>query len=199
MGNPTNKLLRVCAEELEWAFRPVFALMHVALRCLPSGSAGRLRAAVYRAFGWKVDRQTIVLGTISFTSPRTARRNLTVGKHCFINALVHIDTTAPVTLEPGVSLGHHVVIITSNHEIGPPDFRAGAITAKPVIIGAGAWIAARVTILPGVTIGAGAIVGAGSVVTRDVPSNTVVAGVPAKIVRELSPDTVGSAGLRIAQ
>ena len=59
------------------------------------------------------------------------------------------------------------------------------MTPKPVKIGNKVWIGAHATILPGVTIGDGAVVAAGAVVTKDVPSNVVVAGVPAKVIKEI--------------
>jgi acetyltransferase-like isoleucine patch superfamily enzyme len=59
----------------------------------------------------------------------------------------------------------------------------------PIIIGDGVWIASRVTVLPGVFIGDGSVVAAGAVVSRDVAPNTMVAGVPARLVRELEVDT----------
>lgn len=185
MGS-VKKIGRVISEEFGWLLRPRHIAMHLLLRLLPAGTCGRLRSATYRAFGWKFGPETTILGTISFTCPDKARANLSMGKHCFVNSLVHIDTTAPVIIGDGVSLAHHVMIVTANHDIGPADFRAGPLHPKPVTIGRGAWIAAGAIILPGITVGAGAVVGAGSVVTRDVPPNSVVAGVPARLVRELT-------------
>jgi maltose O-acetyltransferase len=79
--------------------------------------------------------------------------------------------------------------LTVDHEIGPSENRCGEVLVAPVIIGDGAWLASRVTILPGVTVGNGSIVAAGAVVTHDVPPNTLVAGVPARVVRDLPEES----------
>ncbi|TFC95160.1 MULTISPECIES: DapH/DapD/GlmU-related protein [Cryobacterium] len=78
-----------------------------------------------------------------------------------------------------------VRFVTSTHEIGPSEFRVGALVTQPIHVGDGAWIGAFATILPGVTIGNGAIVAAGSVVTKDVEPNTAHGGVPVRLVRSL--------------
>ena len=91
-------------------------------------------------------------------------KNITIGKNVFIN----------------------VVLATLNHARPPMD-RSSMIPA-PIHIGKHVWIGANATVLPGVTIGDGAIVAAGAVVAKDVPENTIVGGVPAKIIRHLGEE-----------
>ncbi|WP_060664555.1 DapH/DapD/GlmU-related protein [Bacillus sp. CHD6a] len=78
-----------------------------------------------------------------------------------------------------------VLFCTSTHEFGTCERRAGKPYGKPIKIGNGCWVGARVTILPGVTIGDGCIIAAGSVVTKDCESNSLYSGVPAKRVKGL--------------
>lgn len=84
-----------------------------------------------------------------------------------------------------VNFGPFVRVVTDTHDIGGPERRAGQVRHDPVHIGDGAWIGAGALILGGVTIGAGAVVAAGAVVVKDVPPHTVVAGTPARHVRDL--------------
>ncbi len=83
--------------------------------------------------------------------------------------------------------GEGVSIHDDNHVIGrgPEPIASRGLVTRPVAIGRNVWVGARAVILPGVHIGDNAVVGAGAVVTRDVPPYTVVAGVPARIIKEL--------------
>ena len=108
-------------------------------------------------------------------------KNLTLGKDVFINSGCRFQDTGGITIGDGSLIGHGSTLTTLNHGIDP-DRRADMIPS-PVTIGRKAWLGAGVTIGPGVTIGDGAIVGAGSVVTKDVPANAIVGGVPAKLIR----------------
>ncbi len=95
----------------------------------------------------------------------------------------HVD--APISIGSNCDIGPNVEIITGTHLIGPSYRRAGPGIANPVEISNGCWIGARVLILGGVTIGAGSIVAAGAVVVKDVPDNVLVAGIPARIIKQL--------------
>ena len=162
-----------------------FGLANLLIAALPTGMAGRLRAAAYRLCGLHLGPQTLVYGPLELAQVRFAHQNLRIGTRCFLNSHIFIDLAAPVTLGNGVSIGHHVVIITTDHGFGPPEFRAGTVQARPVIIEDGAWIAAGAMLLPGVTVGRGAVVAAGAVVTKNVPPGALVGGVPAKLLRML--------------
>ncbi|MBC8104251.1 MAG: acyltransferase [Cytophagales bacterium] len=180
----TDHLRRIISEEITGVFSFRSWLLRCMPRLLPAGGAGRIRAQIYRILGIAVGRGTLIFGPL-ILGPQSSPRSLRIGARCFINSLVYIDAAGPVTIGDGVSIGHHVVIITSDHAIGPSAFRAGELCLRPVTIGNGSWIAAGAMILPGVTIGAGAIVAAGAVVTRDVAPDTLVGGVPARAIRDL--------------
>jgi acetyltransferase-like isoleucine patch superfamily enzyme len=113
-------------------------------------------------------------------------KNLTLGKDVFINIGCRFQDTGGITIGDGTLIGHGNTLTTLNHSIDPQ--RRADMTPAPIVIGPKVWLGAAVTVLPGVTIGGGAIVGAGAVVTRDVPANAIVAGVPAKLIRETGFD-----------
>jgi len=108
-------------------------------------------------------------------------KNLRLGKGVFINMGCRFQDTGGITIGDGSLIGHGSTLTTLNHGVDP-DRRADMLPA-PVVLGRQVWLGAAVTVVPGVTIGDGAIVGAGAVVTRDVPANAIVAGVPARLIR----------------
>lgn len=101
------------------------------------------------------------------------------------NVRIYSNVLATVTVKSNCDIGHEVSFITGSHEIGGSERRAGKGIAASITVEEGCWIGARAIILGGVTIGKGAIVAAGSVVADDVPPNSLVAGVPAKVKRIL--------------
>ena len=109
-------------------------------------------------------------------------KNLTLGRDVFINLGCRFQDAGGITIGDGTLIGHGSTLTTLNHGVDP-NRRADMVPA-PIVIGRKVWLGASVTVVPGVTIGDGAIVGAGAVVTRDVPPNAIVAGVPAKLIRK---------------
>ena len=154
-------------------------------RLLPDGSTQRLRCELLNFFGFSIGRGTLVASPFRLTGGRGARRNLTIGRRCYINQGCVFDAVAPIDIGDEVAFGHEVLITTSAHRIGRPERRAGLVEPAPVRIGHGAWLASRAVILPGVEVGEGAIVAAGAMVTRSVPPNVLVGGAPARVIREL--------------
>lgn len=110
-------------------------------------------------------------------------KNIFVGKDVFINCGCHFQDQGGVYIGDHALIGSQVVFATINHGL-EPDRRGDNIPA-PIHVGENVWIGSHATILPGVTIGENAIVAAGAVVTKDVPADTVVAGVPARPIRKL--------------
>lgn len=102
-------------------------------------------------------------------------------------AVFYTHQQAEIRIGQRCDIGPGVEFIPGGHLLGPSDRRAGVGTVRPIDIGDGCWIGARSVILGGVRIGAGCVVAAGSVVTRDMPNNVLVAGVPARIKRQLDP------------
>ncbi len=112
--------------------------------------------------------------------------NITIGENFYSNhGLVILDTNK-VEFGDNVFIGPNCAFYPPSHPLDIKTRNAWLEYAKPIKVGNNVWFGGSVTVLGGVTIGNGAVIGAGSVVTKDVPANTVVAGNPARVIKEIN-------------
>jgi maltose O-acetyltransferase len=182
--SPLQKIFQVLREETI-GFHPRLMLAQAILAPLPYYAGSRLRVLVFRALGFRIGPGTVMWGTPTLTGDGDIYSRLIVGSRCRFNIQMMLNLGAEIQVGNNVGFGHQVMILTEGHSIAGADYRSGERHHRPVCIGNGCWIGARVTILPGVTLGDGVVAAAGSVISKDVPPNVLVGGVPAKIIREL--------------
>ncbi|MBB6499035.1 DapH/DapD/GlmU-related protein [Pedobacter cryoconitis] len=127
----------------------------------------------------KIDDSTIIFSPFYTNFGKFTR----IGRNVFINHACSFLDMGGITIEDYVLIGPKVNLITENHPLDPSDRRA--LVTKSITIKRNAWIGAGATILPGVTVGENAVVAAGAVVSKDVPDNTIVGGVPAKHIKNI--------------
>lgn len=120
------------------------------------------------------------LGRVFITNPK----NLEIGNDCTINEGVIIVTREKVKIGNRVRISPQVMIISGalEYEVKPEEHKVH--TAMPIAIADDVWIASGAKILQGVTIGENSVIASGAVVTKDVPSNSIVRGVPGKVYRK---------------
>lgn len=111
---------------------------------------------------------------------------LTLGNNVSIHPMSYLDATGGVTIGSDVSIAHSATIMSTTHtfELSNIAIKDQPTIARPTVIGDNCWIGAQAVILGGVRLGSGSVVAANSVVNRDVPANAVVAGSPAKVVKQ---------------
>jgi maltose O-acetyltransferase len=144
----------------------------------------RLRPQLFRWFGLKVGRHCILQPGITWHNrlqPIELDDCVAVGKNVFL------DAVSPIQIGCYVDIGFGCTLATGTHTIDTTfqDYRP-RIPAGPIVIENHVWLGANVTVLGGVRIGCGSVVAAGSVVTKDVPPNTLVGGVPAKVLKAIN-------------
>lgn len=110
-------------------------------------------------------------------------RFTSIGKNVYINNDCTFLDMGSITIEDDVLIGPKVSLITESHPLNPSERKA--LVVKPIVIKRNAWIGAGAIILPGVTVGENAVVAAGAVVSKNIADNTVVAGVPATIIKAI--------------
>ena len=121
----------------------------------------------------------------SYSCINNAVGDVIIGDHTRIG--LHNTIIGPVSIGNNVNLAQGITVTALNHNFGDATKRIDeqGVSTKPVVIGDDVWIGANVVVLPGVTIGSHCVVAAGAVVTKDVPDHTLVAGVPAKVIKTI--------------
>jgi acetyltransferase-like isoleucine patch superfamily enzyme len=186
-----SRLARLAQEEVANVHVRLL-LAEAASRALPQHTFNFTRTMIMRAAGFKIGRRSRIFGPIHVTGRGDQPDLLTIGTDCMIAGPLHVDLGASIRIGDRVHIGHHVVILTINHEIGPAEERCGGHRRLPVVVADGVWVGSRVTILPGVSVGAGSVIATGAVVARDVMPDTIVGGVPAKLLHDFPPADVAA-------
>jgi acetyltransferase-like isoleucine patch superfamily enzyme len=144
-----------------------------------STDSSEVRRWLSKIIGKKVEESTTVF--IPFHT--NFGRFINIGQNVFINHGCSFLDLGGITIEDDVLIGPNVQLITENHPIQPAERKA--LDLKSILIKRNVWIGAGAIILPGVTVGENSVVAAGAVVTKDVPPNTIVGGVPARVIKSL--------------
>ena len=152
------------------------------IHLLPETRFFTVKRTIYRWCGLKIGYNVRICSSVTIGGCG----EITIGDNTWIGLQTMIESGCRIEIGANVDIGPRVYIGTGTHEITPEGSHiAGKGIQKPVFIGDGSWIGANATILPGMTIGQKAIIAAGGVVTHNVPNSTIVAGVPAKIIRHI--------------
>lgn len=136
-----------------------------------------IRKFLSRITGGELDESTAVFTPLYINYGKHTK----IGKHVFINFNCTLLDLGGITIEDHVLIAPNVCLLSEGHPVSPKNRHA--LVPRPVHIKKNAWIGAGAIILPGVTVGENAIVAAGAVVSKDVPDNTVVAGIPARVLK----------------
>lgn len=166
----------------EWADVWVIVNQTIALsaKLNASSSVDEIRSFLSEIWGQTIDPSTTVLAPFSTNFGKHTR----IGKNVFVNHGCSFLDLGGITIEDDVLIGPQVKLVTENHPVDPANRKS--LDLKSIVVKKNAWIGAGTVILPGVTIGENSIVAAGAVVTQDVPSNTIVGGVPAKHIKNIA-------------
>jgi acetyltransferase-like isoleucine patch superfamily enzyme len=145
-----------------------------------STDADQIRERLSEIIGSEIDKSTMIF--VPFYT--NFGKHIQLGKNVFINHACTFLDLGGISIEDDVQIGPKVNLITENHPVDPA--KRKLLNLKSILVKRNVWIGAGATILPGVTIGENSIVAAGAVVNKDVPANTIVGGIPAKVIKSIA-------------
>lgn len=157
-----------------------FATRKLLLQLNQSADPEEMRALLSRIMGTEIDESSAIFPPFHVNYGRHTK----IGKNVFINFDCVFLDFGGITIEDRVFIAPKVSLLTEGHPLSPENRHS--LTVAPIHIKKNAWIGANATIMQGVAIGENAVVAAGAVVTKDVPDNTIVGGIPAKVIRTIS-------------
>jgi acetyltransferase-like isoleucine patch superfamily enzyme len=166
-------------DEMGDAWEVVFQTQRLSPALNASTTIDEMRDRLSEIIGSEIDKSTVVF--VPFHT--NFGKHIKLGRHVFINHACSFLDLGGITIEDDVLIGPRVNLITENHPVDPR--KRKFLELKSILIKRNAWIGAGATVLPGVTVGENSIVAAGAVVNKDVPGNTIVGGVPAKVIRAI--------------
>ena len=139
----------------------------------------KIKRKLLQLRGFKIGEGTKVVGPIICTG------TLSIGKNCWIGKNFHVNGNGHVKVGDNCDIAPDVILSTGGHKIGDAERRAGEGEIFNITIESGTWIGTRVTVINNTTVGKSCVVAACACITKDVPDNLLVGGIPAKILREL--------------
>ena len=177
----TGETIRLDDPEYGHLFKVIRKAMRTTaeLNTLVTDDLNLIREVFSRLIGKKVDDTFFLIPP--FYSD--FGENISIGKNVFVNHACTFMDRGGITIEDDVLIGPKVNLITTDHPIDPSERKT--TISQPIVIKKNVWIGAGATVLAGVTIGENSIVAAGAVVTKDVPDNMIVGGVPAKVIKSI--------------
>ncbi len=168
----TSPLAANSARSLAWRA----LLVEQVFEWVPPFAAARVTTLALRAAGVRIGRASVFWGVPRLAGTGNVCSRLSVGTYCGFNARTYFELDDEITICDHVAVGQDVMFLTRKYDSRDPERRGVSSGSAPIVVGAGCWLGARVTVLPGVTIGAGSVIGASVVVSKDVPVDTLLMG-----------------------
>lgn len=152
------------------------------IRYSPYNYSIKLRNFFYKYLFKSSENNFNILDSVVINFPE----NISIGNNVSIHQFCYFDSQDDIIIGSNVSIGNSVKFITSSHNFLDKDnlIKNQGVTKKPIIIEDNVWIGCGVTILQGVKIGKNSIIGANSLVNKNIPQDSIAAGVPCKVIGE---------------